>query len=226
MPAKKKTEKNELTALYVGVASLDDLARSALSERQTRIIAVREAAQYRLLTEGEKPGDFRIIYYFETQKIGKYLIYKADEKGERAELADTVESAGHYNTYKVPIIEMLSSPYAELKKGALEKVARSEARDYGSMVRSLVNHTDEDSLPPKLYAFFHEKSHVVGSFELFWEHHNVFAYAKIDSQLRFSVLNYDYNTDTIDSTGAFPDPSKIRVRVINLAEPFPFFKTE
>lgn len=223
----KSKRDNKLYAYYIELESTLDFARHAFIHGSGHIKAIKEAGKYRLMSNGEKLGDTRLVYYSTLDKIGNFAVYDPGvETKERFEIKESiVDEANDYKTYKTPIIELLSNPYTEetgLKKA--EKVTKVEIKDFGTLIRSLVGYIREEETPPRLYAFFDNNSHIIGTFELFHESGaKIFTYARTDTKEKFSALRYNYTTDTITPTNSFDEKSAVYIRVINLKKKFPFF---
>lgn len=224
MAAKKsKGKKEELVALYLKLDSLKDLARNAASERSF-ILAVKTKDGYSLMCEGERIGDGKIMYLFETKKIGRYLIYSSDEElGERADILDDVtEGPDHYKSQRTPIIEILKDPYSPMDKKDLKDVGIVEAKDMDSLMRAVVSEMGEDEMP-KVVSFKSGKERIVGTLTLLKEHNKLFLYSKSPKIEPFSNITYDYNSDRVEASQSFSGMSKVHIRVINLEEKPPFF---
>lgn len=219
--AKKEKKENRVT--YVKVTSLNDLVRNIAGSRSYSM-ALKAGSGYRLLCEGEHLGECRLVYYFETSKISRYLIYSADEDGnEKVEMVDDVTQRNdHYKSQRIPIIEISKDPYSPLKKDDLNKVTLIETKDLDSLVRALVSDMEEDERP-KLYSFQSGKEKIFGSYTL--TKHDTFVYARSSQKDSFPVMSYDSISDTIEPTKTFAGTSKLHIRVINLAEQPPFFKS-
>ena len=82
-----------------------------------------------------------------------------------------------------------------------------------------------DSGVPKVYGFFYKNEHFIGSFDLFHEGETRFlAFAKVGRKEVFSSMSYNYTNGIVEMSNSFSGKSHMYVRVVNLAEPFPFFK--
>jgi hypothetical protein len=223
----KSKEKKELYAYYVELESPLDLARQAFGYTAGHIKAMKNKDKYVLMTPGERIGELRLIYYTQVDAIGNFFVYNpGSDSLERFEIKDRIISDHtDYKSYKAPIVEMLTTPYSELKdmkKGG--KVTKIEIKNSDALIKSLASYAQEDDPLPKLYAFFDGKDHIIGTFEFFHESGiRIFTYAKIAIPERFSALSYNYTTDSIEPVNSFTEKSAIYIRVINLKKPFPFF---
>lgn len=223
MAAKKGKKENKTPkAAYVRVATLNDLARSVMGEK-SYIMALKQAGKYRLMGGAERVGEGHIIFYFEVNSLARYLIYSADEEhGERAELVnDVTERNDHFKSQRIPIIEISTDPYSPLEKADAKGMLLIKVSDKDALIRALVNEIGEDSVP-KLYSFASGKEAIIGSFALM--KHDSFLYSKAAQKGLVSNISYDSSSDTIEASNSLSGPSKLRIPVINLAEPLPFLK--
>jgi hypothetical protein len=222
MAKKGKKEKQENRVTYVKTASLNDLVRNIAGSRAYSM-ALKSGSSYRLLCEGEHLGECRLVYYFDSSKIARYLIYSADEEGnEKVEMVDDVtERNDHYKSQRIPIVEISKDPYSPLEKDDLKNVTLIGTKDMDSLVRAIVSDMEEDERP-KLYSFMAGKERIFGSFTL--TKHDTFVYAKASQKAQFSSISYDSVSDTIEFTNSFAGTSKLHIRIINLGEQPPFFK--
>ncbi len=217
-----KKAKDENRVAYVKTATLNDLARGIAGNR-SYAMALKTAKGYRILCEGERVGECRLVYYFDTGKIPRYLVYSADEEGnEKVEMVDDVTGrTDHYKSQRIPIVEVSKDPYSPAGKDDMKKLILIAAKDADSLVRALVSDMGEDD-QPTLYAFQAGKERIMGSFAL--TKHDTFVYAKLSQKNPFPAISYDSVSDTIEPTNTFAGTSKLHIRVINLAEQPPFFK--
>jgi hypothetical protein len=218
--AKKSKEENRVA--YVEAATLNDLARNIAGSR-SYAMALKSGSAYRILCEGERIGECRLVYYFETKKLPRYIVYSADEEGnEKVEMVDDVTTRNdHYKSQRIPIVEISKDPYSPAGKDDLKKIMLICAKDTDSLVRALVSDLGEED-QPTLYAFQSGKERILGSFDL--TKHDTFVYAKSSQKGQFPAISYDSVSDTIEPTNTFAGTSKLHIKVINLAGQMPFFK--
>jgi hypothetical protein len=219
----KKKEKKGLRGAYLRLESLEDLAISLTGER-SYALAVKSGAGYKLMCDAEQLGDAKIMLYTETKSIGRYLIYSADDEGEKVEIADDIaQRADRYKSQKIPIVEIAKDPYPSIEKGALKRMQTLEVKDQGALIRAMVNSMGEDE-SLKVYSFMSGGQRIIGTLTLINDHDKVFAYSKASSKGSFNTISYDYNSDTVELSKGFSLTPKIHIRVINLKDIPPFFK--
>lgn len=216
-----KAGKDGLDAVYVRVGSLGDLARLALGSH-SHIRSVRHGKSHRLMLDGEEVGP-TIVYYFDSDRPGRYLLYTPDSDGvERAAMSETAPSGlgDDYRSMRFPILELSMDPKSESTR--IKKVTCVGVEDMDSVIRALVSSAGEEDYIPKVYAFAYKGTMYIGTMELFGRKERVFVYSRCPDKAS-PAYRYDYIKDTIEQAKSVSNGGTY-VRVINLAEPFPFFK--
>ncbi len=231
MPTKKGKSGVGSSACYLKLNSVLDLAREAcdFTGSVSPINAVKEGKSYRLFVMGEKIGDVRLLYYCDSNKIGKFCVYSPGEESvreEEFEIKDDISvEAPDLRLYKIPIIEFVKSPYGS-KVNAKPEMQLVQVKDFASIVKVLISElAGEESGAPKVYGFFYKGEHFIGSYEIFHEGDTRFlAFAKVGQKGLFNSISYNYLDGRVETSNSFIGKSHMYVRVINLAEPFPSFK--
>ncbi len=215
-----KSKDENLDAVYIMVSSLEDLARCA-SGSQGHIKAISVAKRFRLLVEGERIGE-QMIYFFDVDSIGRYLIYMINESAQSANISNKhLDSAANYNSYALPIVQISSDPYKKIAHPKMDGAGLIEALDLESLVRATISNAYGEAVQ-KMYAFDYKGKHIIGTFELFKKKRGIFAYVSSESGFG-GLLEYDYSTDSIKSSQKV-DLGKTYIKVVHLSEPFPFFE--
>lgn len=224
----KKRGKDETDACYVRLNSALDLARNScdFTGAVRPINAVKEGKEYRLFSIGEKVCGTRMLYYCKSGAIGKFCIYNpGGESKERLEMKDEISTeASDMRLYKIPVIELLKNPYRVKEKAKLEATL-VQVKDFSSLIKALISDTvGEEGGAPKVYGFFSKGEHFIGSYEVFHEGSaKFFAYARVEKDI-FNSIGYNYANGAVETMDSFNSKSHMYVRVVNLAEPFPFFR--
>ena len=230
MPKKKGRSGSVTEACYIRLNSLLDLAREAcdFTGSVSPINALKVGKSYRFFTMGEKIGDVRLLYYCDSDKIGKFCVYSPGEeyvREEGVEIKDDINAeAADLRLYKMPILEFVKNPYGEKTSAKLE-MRLVEVKDFASIIKVLISGMGEDAGAPKVYGFFYKGEHFIGSYEIFHEGETRFlAFAKVGQKGLFNSISYNYQNGLVETSNSFSGKSHMYVRVINLAEPFPSFK--
>jgi len=98
---------------------------------------------------------------------------------------------------------------------------------YESLVKSLVKKAVEKEEIEKAYIFEKNSKYYIGVFDLLEEltdNKKSFYYAELKEYSESSFIRYNYSSDKIEFTKDFGEHSYLYIKLINLAEPFPFFK--
>ncbi|MEM0201885.1 MAG: hypothetical protein QXR73_01780 [Candidatus Micrarchaeaceae archaeon] len=223
----QKSGSSKISVAYVKVDSLVDLARLMSGQGSLKhISAIKDGNVYKIIYMGERAGGVQIAYYASAPKLSKFFIYSPNSPNEYIKMEDSIASSiNDYNLMKAPILEIVASPFKEEKKPSFD-ISIVEVNDFESFVKSIVSDSQYGGSTSKVYAFFYKGAHYVGSFELMRDSGKIFTYAKADESNTFNYLKYDYTKDRIEPTSTIAEKSFTYVRVINLAEPFPFFGKE
>lgn len=231
MPKKQDEKKKEkLIGRYVQLSSLEDLARIHLGEPHIprHLRALKDGNSYKIFIQGERFGDARCLYYVKAATLRRFCVLRVGHDGvERAELKDDVtEDVGDFKAFKVPIIEISKEIYDTKVQPKFDTVVQMQIRDYEALIKALLTNGSDEGMP-MVYSFVSKGSRYIGTGDLMREGDTrVFNYSKIDDKEQFSALAYDYNTDSVTAERKVSDKTTGYVKVINLAEPLPFFKPE
>ncbi|MFI5412686.1 MAG: hypothetical protein ACHQX1_02245 [Candidatus Micrarchaeales archaeon] len=228
---KKDSEKEKTTTYFVKLKSLADLARniSTFGDGVRPLFSFKEKGSYRIFTYGIKIGDTRLILFFDSKAGGNFVVYQPGTAAGK-EIADVKENmvmqTQNRDLQNIPIIELVKSPFHEDKK-AKTKIMNVGIKDYQSIIKGVIARSLENGGIGKVYAFKNKSGTYIGAFNLIEEEDTkVFCYAKVDFAKDYSFFRYNYTTDNVEQTDTFGEHSYLYVRVINLAEPFLFFKPE
>jgi hypothetical protein len=224
----KAKNKKGIDAYFLELKSPLDLARYVCDFGSfiEPINAVRSSKDhYILFSRGEKIGKKSSIYYAETKNLGKIGIYRHGDLVEDFYMIDNIKLFENFKYYRIPIIEIERLPFNSSKAKA-DGVTSIEIKDFDSMVKEAISIAVKTETIAKLYAFFDGSKHILGAFDIMNgdDDNKIFWYSTIDNNEEFNFLRYDYNSDIVEEVNVSDEnPSFIYVKVINLAEKFPFF---
>ncbi|MDE1868709.1 MAG: hypothetical protein KGH60_01965 [Candidatus Micrarchaeota archaeon] len=223
-------KKGKLIGRYVQLHSLEDLLRIHVGEPHIprHIRAIKDGSSYKLFLQGERFGDTRCIYYVKSQSIRKFCTLRIGHDGkESAELKDDIsEDMIDFKSFKVPIIEIPKEMYDTKAQAKFDNIVLMQIKDYASLVKALLTNGSDEGMP-MIYSFVSKGARYIGTGDLIREGDTrVFTYSKVGEKEPFSALMYDYNTDRVTAERKLSDKATGYVKVINLAEPLPFFKPE
>ena len=223
MPSKKRKSKAK-KILPIKAKSVLDIIRGACSfdTYSKDLLAFKKENKNFLYLLGEELDDTVIAYYVSTDKIGEFAIYSATAEGEKLDFSN--EYKEQFNAHYINILPLESLPFEERKgeEPIMIKVGR-----YESLVKSLVKKAVEKEEIEKAYIFEKNSKYYIGVFDLLEEltdNKKSFYYAELKEYSESSFIRYNYSSDKIEFTKDFGEHSYLYIKLINLAEPFPFFK--
>lgn len=228
--AEKHTSKNQKSyGYYLKLSALTDLARSSCSigSGVSHINAIKQGRGYRLFSIGEKLESTRLLYCLDVDTKDNVLVYNPNTEDEECDFKAAVPAAPEdYKKYKMPVMELSGSMYS-IRNKLGDAVATIEVKGLDSLVKSIVSDNSGRTEGIRLYSFFNKTQHIIGTFSLFRNGGSrTFAYANTDAKEQFGYLQYNYLSDSVDFCHSIAEKPMIYLRIINLAEPFPFFKTK
>ncbi len=224
----KNSKGTKRTVYPVRLKRLDDLALNATSFDGVRpIYAFREGDHYTLFSQSIKIGDPQMTLYVNESKIGKYIIFRPHtmtEKGTCGFTDTSVIRNPQPNTHLFPIIEFEKAPH-EVKQGKL-KINQVGIVDFDKLLKGVMMQHAEGGVG-KVFAFKYGGDAYISTFHILdSDDIKTFSYAKVKLEKDYSFFRYNYTEDRIEPTDTFGESSYLYVRIIYLAEAFPFFKPE
>jgi hypothetical protein len=227
--AESKKGKGTKKAVYpVQLKRLSDLAMNSTSFDGARpIYAFREGDHHVLYAQSIKLGDPQLVFYLNQRQIGKYILFRPQTPTDRGACEFTDTSAmktPQPNTHIFPIIEFEKAPY-EVKKARL-KVNQVGIVDFEKLLKGIMMQHMDGGVG-KVFAFRHGGNAYISTFHIIDDDDiKTFSYAKAALDKDYGFFRYNYSEDRIEPTDVFGEPSYLYVRIIHLAEAFPFFKPE
>lgn len=224
----KTKSKKGIDAYFLELKSPLDLARYVCDFGTfiEPLNAVRSSKDhYIIFSKGEKMGKMGSIYYTESKHIGKIGIYRHGDLTEDFYMIDNIKLFENFKYYRIPIIEIEKLPFKSSKTKA-DGITSIEIKDFDSMVKEAISIAVKNETIAKLYSFMDGSRHILGTFDIMNgdDENKIFWYSTIDEEKEFNFLRYDYNSDVVEQVNVSDEnPSYIYVKVINLAEKFPFF---
>ncbi len=230
MPKKNSNKKKQMKVTYVKLASLKDFVKSScdFSKNFLSTISFKTESGYRLISEGERVNETEILYYYDVDKISNFIIYNP-VKDSQPEISSKKDNADMYNNYIISIANMLSNPFtnSDIKPGSVNIV---KIESYKALLIATINHFSDDNSIGKIYLFNYSNKSYIGTFNLMSNSENsTLFFSKLPKEIMKEdngFFKYDYNSDSIEINNNFSTDNLIHVRIINLAEPFKFFKPE
>ncbi|MDE1810486.1 MAG: hypothetical protein KGH66_00355 [Candidatus Micrarchaeota archaeon] len=226
----KKTDKpdREIIGCFIKADSLLDLARHVCEFQHgfRPLNAVKSGSQYRLFSPGERIRDVRLLYYFDVPKIAAFMVYNPwGEHGETLSMRESIANdTQDFKSFKIPIMEVSANVYGQkkLEKKDFKSVKLLEAKDYRSMIKTLLIAAGHYEAIPKLFSFQMGGERAIGTFDMSNESGmKVFTYAKAGKREKFNYVQYNYNADEITMADRLTEKSNGSARIVNV-EALPF----
>ncbi|MEM3841198.1 MAG: hypothetical protein QXN59_00675 [Candidatus Micrarchaeaceae archaeon] len=222
--ASKRMSNSEIKLTPIKLLSPLDLARYVSDSylQNAPVMLIKNASgRYSIVAYGENLKKSRIAYYAELQSKPSYMAYRIiDGKEKLSFSADAALQEGIHFLRIVPI-EMQYNKFSFSAKPKVLSIYSNNAISLAKHIalRSSMNEMGTD----KVYSFIKDGERFIGSFDVMPEDDiQTFVYAKMHDTKIFNFFRYNYTADTIEETDALYNSSDVYVRVINLAEPFPF----
>jgi hypothetical protein len=226
MPEKAEKQKHERKFLSVKLSSLEDLCRYAYNFDFTSesVIYYEANGSYRLALFGEILDDTQLQYYVELKtKPGKMLRYTPPVNGESesATFIDLPEES-------VPCINIITldlSAFKTTDKIDEKEITKIKMPSIEDIVKASIGKSAHLESLSHLYAFDYKGERIISGFNLISSisgESNVY-YAIVKSS-KSTFARYNYNDNRVDVTDRIGDHQFMYTKIINLAEPFAFFK--
>jgi len=217
----KEDEGKKIT--YVKVESLMDLARLAFGNDFTsrNLFCYQKGNRYRIVMIVEHIANSIIAYYADSDRKCKGILYESNDAGERAEIsnADPGMEKGFIDVFEMDI--------GHLKEGSVDKKSIRLIKTEGdSLAKMAIKAAVHDDFIKHLYLFAYKGKQIIGGFDLVEELNDDignFYYAVLPKNEKGNFVAYDYKTGKIEFTENVRGYSYMYLKIINLAEPFPFF---
>lgn len=228
MPKKHTHDKS---VVYVQARTLNDLCRYACNFDFTseNLLLTKSGSSYRLFGLGEELGDAVLAYYVNIEKKEKILKYtftsfESNENEQSRFVSNAEPQPGHYINI-IDIEEMKG--FKDDKKAAQDSVAIVRLGSASDMVNAAIKKAVKSESLFYLYRFPIKKGMVLAGFDLIDQLSNgkrTFYYAILDNNDSSSFARFSYTSSKVDFTNSIGEHSYLYVKIVNLAEAFPFFK--
>lgn len=226
MPKSKKEAKGSI--FYLRAESLEDIARRACKFDYTAdlLLLSKTAKGNDIISLGGRIRDTVLAYYVNVKGSGRILRYSpASEDAE--ESAEFVTSMGPdtQNRYYLNVMESDLSGFARAKgidRKSVELIRVGSALD---LVSAVIKKTSKEETLAQAYSFPFRGKRMLAAFDVvnsLSDDKPAFFFTPIDGDVK-SFARYDYREDRLDFTNQVGEHAYMYAKVINLAEPFPFF---
>ncbi|MGC8648648.1 MAG: hypothetical protein ACP5UN_00270 [Candidatus Micrarchaeia archaeon] len=226
----KKTNPDLISACFISLYSLEDLAKSIqfYSGAPKPLFAIKNADNKRLFVLGPKLHSTRLIFFFDVdaKDSSKYLTYKSADAASNEEISlSSGIKKGANNIQYIPIVELSKNIFKEKK---ITNMLLVKVNDPDALVKALIAKSIDTDALGKIYRFRVNNKYFIATLSLLGsDDSNIFYYSELkDADLNKGFFRYDYNNDIITQTDKITDTTFLYLRIIDLKEGFSFFKPE
>ncbi len=226
----KGKEKNAKEILYVKLASAVDLARHAYNFDFTSRSLIQKAAKSgvtQVFCLGECIGNVTIAYYVNIDSPSAVAVYNfPSSRDERETVRFTGAGEGNEKN-RIGILDIDLSAFGQAKNVRKDEIVMIRVGSPEDLVHATIKRTMSEESFMSLYAFDYKGRTILCCFDLLQElmdDKKTFYYAVLKDKGRAGFAKYSYADNTFEFTDTVEEHSFIYVKIINLAEPFPFFK--
>ncbi len=215
--------------LYVRVATLTDLARYAYNFdfSSKSLILSRSGGHARLLALGESIKESVIAYFIDAegeQSFVKYSFPSSADQRETARLSGAAEGSekDYINIFAVDL-----GAFRELKAPGKDDVVQIKMGSAEDLVHATIKKSVREESFATLYAFEAKGKRFICGFDLIDEltdDRKTFYYAETKDKGKGGFAKYSYSSNTFEFAETVGEHSYIYIKIVRLAEPFPFFK--
>lgn len=223
MPKPPKTN----SILYVKLASLDDLSRFACNFDYTssNIVSVKGKNGYSLMVFGEQIEGTTLAYYLNMPDRESMICYTYPSSSSQSENSHFVKEIGTHPNHYMNILEMEGK---NLKKAAKVKaISLVMVHSHEALITAVIKKGVSHESLAHIYSFSKNGKTVFCAFDIIdelSEGPRTLYYSISDRKPNAGFARYKYTENKVDFATYMGEHSYMYAKIINLAEPFPFFK--
>ncbi len=223
MPKQPKSN----SIFYVKLASLNDLCRYVENFDYTasNIVSMKEKSGYYIMAFGEHLDGGIVAYYISTPSSEKMICYTYPSSSGQPENSHFVTEIGSHPNHYMNILEMDGKNMQKGKK--LKPISIVKVNSIDSMIIAVIRRGVSSESVPYIYSFVHGKTAIFCAFDIIEElaeGPRTLYYAIADAKPNANFARYKYTDNKVDFAEYMGEHSYMYAKIINLAEPFPFFK--
>ncbi len=227
--AKKKDGESSKQLMYVRVKSIEDLARSAcrFDSTASELLVSRYKGKRRLISLHEDIDALTIALYYEVEKSGELVrYYYGQEEKESAKFVEIINRQEPDCCY-INVLDIDLSKIKEPKKVDAKSVVIIKVNKVDDLVKGLLKRSMRREYIEHAYVFPYKGGFIIGAFDIIEglsDDKRTFYYAILNIKTSSNFARYDYVNNKFDFSNEFGNHSYMYVKIINLTEPFKFFK--
>lgn len=227
MPSKNKPKGKGI--LYVKLSSMADLARYAYNFdfSSKSIILSRQQGKPRLIALGECIKESVIGYYVSVETQHSFIRYSFPSSSDITESAVFSETAEGSEKDHISIFRVDLGDFRELKAAGRDDVQQIKVETTQDLMHAAIKKSLREESFALLYAFEARGRRFICGFDLIDEladDRKTFYYAETKDKTKGGFARYSYSSNTFEFAETVGEHSYIYIKIISLAEPFPFFK--
>jgi hypothetical protein len=224
--AKEKDPKSG-RIFYVKLASLNDICRYVENFDYTasNVVSMKEGNAYALMAFGEQLEGCTIAYYVNTTGRERIICYTYPSSNGQEENAHFVEEIGMHPNHYINILEMEAGSIKKAKK--VKPIPSAKVHSTDDLIIAAIRRGVSHESLPQIYSFSHKGKTVICAFDIIEElsdGQKTIYYAVCEKKPNASFARYKYSDNKVDFAEYMGEHSYMYAKIINLAEPFPFFK--
>jgi hypothetical protein len=226
--AKKKEKEESSKIFYIRAASAEDICRYVcrFDFTSSTLLLSESKKEKKLVAMGERVEKTQIAYYSPVKESGSIVAYEpaSDGRNERMAFAAKAEAS---NKYYINVMRADLSSYGTAKVIDSKKIRLVKVDEAMDLIGAAIRKAAKEETISNVYVFLFKGKHVLAAFDVIDALSSdgpVFYYSFSDAKLHGNFARYDYRNNALDFTNAAGDHAYMYAKIINLAEPFPFFK--
>ncbi|MHB1830335.1 MAG: hypothetical protein ACYCO0_02990 [Candidatus Micrarchaeaceae archaeon] len=224
---KGKSKKRKM--LYIKLSSLDDLCRYACNFDYTNatIMSIKAPSGYRIFAIGEELGETYISYYINAAKKESLISYSYPSSSSQRENSHFTEQVGGVQSHCMSVISIANAGFKQAAANGIRGTMLIGLSSPHDIVSAIVKSAAGGSTIPHMYSFDYGGRKALCAFDAIPElsgEDNILYYSFMEKNATGSFARYKYAENKVDFTDYMGEHSYMYVKIINLAEPFPFFK--
>lgn len=215
--------------LYVKAGSMMDLCRYSCGYdfNTDLLLRANEGRSSRIVALGEQIGDAIIGYYAESEDKRPIISYTFPEHGKGPESMEFLETVEPHPGNYISVIDISLKDMKEAKETDVKDVTQIAMGGPNSIISAAIRKGMKGESLPYLYAFQDKGKTVLCGFDLvdgLNDDRRMLYFAVMDKKESKGFIRWSYTSNRFDFIDVIGEYSYIYVKIINLAEPFSFFK--
>jgi len=225
-----KTKVQTKKVFYIKLSSLDDLCRLSCNFDYTNsvIMALKSDSSYRIFCVGEEINGVVIAYYISSAKKEKMLCYTYPSyMGQQEDSHFVEQGSSAQGSQYMNVINITNSNFKQASPKVLEKTMIIELSEPYDLVSAVIRSAVKHESIPAIYSFTYKEKRIICAFDAVEElsgEDEILYYAVMPQSDSGNFARYKYTENKVDFTDYMGEHSYMYAKIINLAEPFSFFR--